>query len=71
MHYDNYFLYYVVLQKPNSRQQSSASGKERDNSVSANGGNIEDYANDTDSGESARNELSHLRSVTFVFKSSK
>ena len=28
-------------------------------------GNIQDFANNTDSGESARNELSHLKSALF------
>ena len=37
------------------------------NSFSANG-NIAIFANNTDSGESARNELSHLKSALFAFK---
>ena len=36
------------------------------NSFSAKG-NIEVFANNTDSGESARNELSHLKSALFAF----
>ena len=36
------------------------------NSFSASG-NIEIVANNTDSGESARNELSHLNSASFAF----
>ena len=30
-------------------------------------GKIEVFANNTDSGESARNELSHLKSASFAF----
>ena len=36
------------------------------NSFSAKG-NIEGFANNADSGESARNELSHLKSALFAF----
>ena len=34
-------------------------------------GNIKVFANNTDSGESARNELSHLKSALFAFWLSK
>ena len=40
------------------------------NSFSAKG-NIDVFANNTDSGESARNELSHLKSAFFAFSLSK
>ena len=39
---------------------------DRVNSFSATG-NIEVFANNADSGESARNELSHLKSALFAF----
>ena len=35
--------------------------------LSAPTGNIEVFANNADSGESARNELSHLKSALFAF----
>ena len=41
-------------------------GTERVNSFSAKG-NIDDFANNADSGEPARNELSHLKSALFAF----
>ena len=48
---------YLLLQKSKDIQL---------NSFSANG-NIEVFANNADSGESARDELSHLKSALFAF----
>ena len=48
------------------RQNASADRKGLINPFSAKG-NIEVFANNTDSGESARNELSHLKSALFAF----
>ena len=56
---NNFVFYYIVFQlylKNNAF-----------NSFSANG-NIELFANNTDSGETVRDELSHLKSALFCFE---
>ena len=50
-------VHYMIIVKTNPSALKPFSAK----------GNIETFANNTDSGESARNELAHLKSALFAF----